>query len=128
VVCAEGRRDAVMGFVQSVRGLSWQKMSTKLQEREATAPPEKTIASLRKFSGFSELALATHGNRGSHRDTEEFLRLLQERQLDHVFSAVFGIDPSGFLAASSGGSRKGENRKEEMNLCGEIAWVSLISQ
>mgnify|MGYP006973199593 CR=1 FL=1 len=113
VVCAEGSRDAVIGFVQSVRGLSWQKMSTKLQEKEATAPPERTIASLRKFSGFSELALATHGNRGSHRDTREFLRFLQERQLDHVFSAVFGIDPSGFLASSSSGGSKEKEKSEK---------------
>ncbi|KAL6040934.1 RWD domain-containing protein 2B [Balamuthia mandrillaris] len=108
VVCVEGREEDVKEYVQRLRGLSWQKMTSRFREellregREGEEGGERKgeDGRVRKWRDFKEVVLSEVGeNGGGHQDLGDFSLYLKGMGLDYVFSHVFGV--GGVLSRSS---------------------------
>src|SRR3990167_3805139 len=73
VVCIEGESNAVSQFVQSIRSLSWQKMTIRLTE--------KMNQTENIFAEFSEIQM----------DTSDFASFLSSNNCGHIFEILFRI-------------------------------------
>ena len=88
LVCVEGESSAVRAYYARVRGLSWQKMSSRLKEIQA-CEHAAAVDNFRKFTTFEELAIMTPGLRGAHSDIGRLVDMLRKHGLDCVLSDIF---------------------------------------
>lgn len=89
VVCVEGNEVNTKHFYNILRRWNWKSISARHRE----AVPDCTdVTSHCKMPGFRELALVTHGPRQNHMNMGQFRTYLEEHNLGHMFTILFGVD------------------------------------
>ncbi|XP_068174166.1 RWD domain-containing protein 2B [Antennarius striatus] len=98
VVCVEGPQSACEEFWSRVKVLTWKKIMIRHREDiplDHQGEDGKTVGnkdSLRKFTGFEEVAFDPHGNRGNHMDLGQLYQFLNEKGCCDVFQMYFGVE------------------------------------
>ncbi|XP_076236832.1 RWD domain-containing protein 2A isoform X2 [Calliopsis andreniformis] len=86
VICIEGALQDCEHCWQKIKSMNWQKILIRLLEKEEEC---KNINNSRKFIDFREISFPTCER---HNDLGQLLKYLTERELQHAFKELFGIE------------------------------------
>ena len=92
-VCCQGSARDVGDWWAIVRNWQWKHIRLKVEEEEEAATLEQ-LKDSRVFRGFQEVGVLKDTQRGNHMDMAEFLKYLQQHNVEWVFNELFGIDRS----------------------------------
>ena len=87
VVCVEGDVRRTKEFYSILRRWNWKSITCRKKEIVAA-----NVLSERKFQGFCELDLETHGPRSNHMNMGQFRDYLKQHGLEYMFKELFGIE------------------------------------
>ena len=87
VVCVEGDVRRTKEFYSTLRRWNWKSITCRKKEIVAA-----DVLTERKFEGFCELDLETHGPRSNHMNMGQFRDYLQKHGLEYMFKELFGIE------------------------------------
>ena len=86
VVCMEGVSEDCDYCWQKIKSMNWHRILIRLLEKEEDC---KDIDSTRKFNDFHEISFPTSEK---HNDMGQLLKYLTERNLQHAFKELFGVE------------------------------------
>eukprot|EP01127_Copromyxa_protea_P023018 TRINITY_DN8509_c0_g1_i2.p1 TRINITY_DN8509_c0_g1~~TRINITY_DN8509_c0_g1_i2.p1 ORF type:complete len:272 (+),score=41.16 TRINITY_DN8509_c0_g1_i2:15-830(+) len=89
LACVEGTKEHVNEFSSRLRGLCWQKLSSRLVETVECSPEE--FEKQRKFEKLYEWSVGSVGARGNHPDLGNLRLELEERGLKGTFETIFSL-------------------------------------
>jgi len=90
IVCLEGILEVCEEVWSIIKQWNWKKISVKYQENA----DREDLESFKKFDKFEEIGFVKVDSRDNRIDTREFFRYLQDKNCQHVYNELFGIDKS----------------------------------
>lgn len=93
VVCVEGDVASTREFFNILRRWNWKSITCRYREEEdEVVGGSGDMSSQRRFDGFRELGLDTHGPRQNHMDMGQFRNFLEQHSRGYVFPILFGVE------------------------------------